>query len=545
MAQARGSDADFDAVVVGAGFAGMYMLHKLRSLGFSVRVYEAGTGVGGTWYWNRYPGARCDVESIEYQYGFSDEIQREWTWTERYAAQPEILRYQNYVADKLDLKKDIRFETRVTSADYDEASARWAIATEHGERVRAKFFVMATGCLSSARVPDFPGISDFQGESHHTGDWPHSGVDFTGKRVAVIGTGSSAVQSIPVIAEQAAELLVFQRTANFTLPAGNRPLAPGEAEAAKESFIEGRKRAYDSQGGLISFEYIEAMIDDLDPEFVQKELSDRWHQGGFSFLGTYGDLMATPEGNKVAADFARSEMAKRVADPAVAEMLLPNDHPVGVKRLCLDTGYLEVFNQPKTKLIDVRKTPIERISRTGVVAGGVNYEADCIVFATGFDAMTGAILAVDIKGRGGESLRDKWAAGPRTYLGLSTAGFPNLFFITGPGSPSVLSNMIISIEQHVHWIADCISNLEGRQVRAIEATPAAENAWVDHVNEVASLTLYPVANSWYMGANIPGKPRVFMPYAGGVGVYRQKIDEVAGAGYEGFTLDREAQAASA
>jgi cyclohexanone monooxygenase len=543
MAEQRTSDTDFDAVVVGAGFAGMYLLHRLRGLGLHVRVYEAGKGVGGTWYWNRYPGARCDVESLEYQYGFSDEIQRGWTWTERYAAQPEILRYQNYVADKLDLKKDIQFETRVTDAVYDEASARWTVRTARGDKVTAKFVVMATGCLSAARVPDFPGRDTFKGVSYHTGDWPHDGVDFTGKRVGIIGTGSSAIQSIPEIAAQAKQLTVFQRTANFTLPAGNRPLDPSEVARAKETFLEDRKRAHDTQGGLITFEYVEKMLAELDPEDVQRELSTRWHEGGFSFLGAYGDLMATHEANKVAADYARSEMRARVKDPQVAEALLPHDHPVGAKRLCLDTNYLEVFNEPHVSLVDVRKNPIERITESGIVAGGKTYEVDCIVYATGFDAMTGAILAVDIKGRGGQSLREKWAAGPRTYLGLGTAGFPNLFFITGPGSPSVLSNMIVSIEQHVDWITDCIKALQSRQVRSIEATRDAEDQWVEHVNEQANLTLYPSANSWYMGANIPGKPRVFMPYTGGVGVYRQKITEVANAGYEGFALDRETQAA--
>ena len=543
MVDSRHSDTDFDAVVVGAGFAGMYLLHRLRGLGLSVRVYEAGSGVGGTWYWNRYPGARCDVESLEYQYGFSDELQRGWTWTERYAAQPEILRYQNYVADKLDLKRDIQFDTRVEAATYDEGTARWTIETAKGERVRAKFFVMATGCLSAARVPDFKGVESFRGATYHTGDWPHEGVDFTGKRVALIGTGSSGVQSLPIIASQAKHVTVFQRTANFTLPAGNRPLDPEEIARRRETLLEDRKRAHMSQGGLITFEYVEKMIADMTPEEVERELSTRWHEGGFSFLGAYADLMATEDANKVAADFARSEMKKRVKDPKLAEKLMPHDHPVGVKRLCLDTDYLETFNQPNVELVDVRENPIERIAETGVVAGGRTYEADCIVFATGFDAMTGAILAVDIKGRGGQSLREKWAAGPRTYLGLGTAGFPNLFFVTGPGSPSVLSNMIVSIETHVDWITECIQNLRTRQVRAIEATPSAEDQWVDHVNEVAATTLYPVANSWYMGANIPGKPRVFMPYAAGVGVYREKITEVANSGYEGFALDREAATA--
>jgi cyclohexanone monooxygenase len=526
---------DYDVVVVGAGFAGMYLLHKLRGQGYTVRVYEQGDGVGGTWYWNRYPGARCDVESIEYQYGFSDEIQRGWTWTERYAAQPEILRYQNYVADKLDLKKDIQFNTRVTAASYDEADGRWTVATSQGDRVRAKFCVMATGCLSAAKLPEIAGIGAFNGPTYHTGDWPKEGVDFSGKRVAVIGTGSSAVQSIPVIAEQAKHVVVFQRTPNFTLPAGNRPLTPEEIAEGHAKLAEQRKAAYDSMGGL-SMAYNEKMVADLTPEERERELATRWNAGGFAFLGAYADLMATQEANAYAAEFARREMRKRIKDPKIADMLTPTDHPVGAKRLCLDTGYLETFNQPHVELVNVRANPIEGIVATGVKAGGKLYEVDAIVFATGFDAMTGALLSIDIRGRKGQSLRDKWAAGPRTYLGLGTAGFPNLFFVTGPGSPSVLSNMIVSIEQHVEWITDCIKALEAKQVVSIEATPQAEDQWVDHVNEVAATTLYPEANSWYMGANVPGKPRVFMPYAGGVGVYRQKLLEVANANYEGFAL---------
>ena len=526
----------FDAVIVGAGFAGMYMLHRLRGQGLSVRVFEAGHGVGGTWYWNRYPGARCDVESLEYQYGFSDEIQRGWTWTERYAAQPEILRYQNYVADKLDLRRDMQFNTRVASATYDERDALWVIETEDGARVHARFCVMATGCLSAARVPSFPGVDDFEGESYHTGGWPHEGVDFTGKRVGVIGTGSSAAQSIPLIAEQAKHLTVFQRTANFTLPAGNRPLSGDEIAKTKETLIEDRKRARTTAGGIICFEYNERLCEEMTEEERIRELDERWHKGGFAFLGAFGDLMATPQANDIAADYARAEMRKVIKDPKIVDILLPDDHPVGVKRLCLDTHYLETFNEPHVDIVDVRAAPIEKITAKGIVSGGKEYEVDAIVYATGFDAMTGAILGVDIVGRKGERLRDKWAAGPRTYLGLGSAGFPNLFFITGPGSPSVLSNMIVSIEQHVDWISDCIGRLTAGNLRSIEASREAEDEWVAHVNEVASVTLYPQANSWYMGANIPGKPRLFMPYAGGVGVYGEKLAEVANADYAGFAL---------
>lgn len=535
-ASALSAAREFDAVIVGAGFAGMYMLHRLRGLGLTARVFEAGDGVGGTWYWNRYPGARCDVESLEYQYGFSDEIQRDWTWTERYAAQPEILRYQNYVADKLDLRRDIQFSTRVASAAYDERTGMWTVDTDRGDRVQAKFCIMATGCLSAARVPDFEGLDEFEGTWYHTGDWPKEGVDFTGKRVGVIGTGSSGVQSIPLIAAEAKHLTVFQRTANFTLPAGNRPLPKEEIEKSKATLLQDRQHARTTAGGIICFEYNETPAAEMTPEDRTRELDSRWNMGGFAFLGAFGDLMVTPEANDCAADFARAKMREVIKEPAVVDLLLPNDHPVGVKRLCLDTHYLETFNQPHVELVDVRKTPIERIAKHGIVCGGKEHEVDCIVFATGFDAMTGAILGVDIAGRNGVKLSDKWAAGPRTYLGLGSAGFPNLFFITGPGSPSVLSNMIVSIEQHVEWIADCIARLTEGNIRSIEPTKDAEDTWVDHVNEVAATTLYPQANSWYMGANIPGKPRIFMPYAGGVGVYGEKLAEVAAADYEGFEL---------
>ncbi|MGB3810616.1 MAG: NAD(P)/FAD-dependent oxidoreductase [Parvibaculum sp.] len=538
MAQeARATAAkEFDAVIVGAGFAGMYMLHRLRSQGLSVRVFEAGEGVGGTWYWNRYPGARCDVESLEYQYGFSDEIQRGWTWTERYAAQPEILRYQNYVADKLDLRRDIQFETRVTAAAYDERDALWSIETDRGDKVRARFCIMATGCLSAARVPNFEGLDQFEGDWYHTGDWPHEGVDFTGKRVGVIGTGSSGVQSIPLIAEQADQLYVFQRTANFTLPAGNRPLTEQDVQKSKASLLEDRAKARTTAGGIICFEYNERPAEEMTFEERERELSARWNMGGFAFLGSFADLMATHEANDHAANFARSRMSEIIKNPAVVDLLLPNDHPVGVKRLCLDTHYLETFNLPHVELVDVRSAPLKKITAKGIVSGDKEYEVDCIVFATGFDAMTGALLSIDIAGKGGEKLRDKWAAGPRTYLGLGSAGFPNLFFITGPGSPSVLSNMIVSIEQHVDWISDCVKRLTTGNIRSIEAKAEAENLWVDHVNETAAATLYPQANSWYMGANIPGKPRIFMPYAGGVGAYGEKLAEVANADYEGFAL---------
>ena len=526
----------FDVVIVGAGFAGMYMLHKLRELGQHVQVIEAGEDVGGTWYWNRYPGARCDVESLEYQYAFSDEIQKGWTWSERYSAQPEILRYQNYVADKLDLRKDIKFSTRVTSATYDEQNALWTITTDKGDTMRAHFCIMATGCLSAARVPDFAGISDFQGKTYHTGSWPHEGVDFTGLRVGVIGTGSSGVQSIPIIASQADHMTVFQRTANFSLPACNRPLKAEEIARSKKNLMEDRQKALQAAAGITYIEYNGRRADEMTPEEQQAELKKRWEKGGFAFLGSFANVMLEKQANDFACDFARSRMSALVNDPELAEKLIPHDHPIGVKRLCLDTDYLATYNLDHVDLVDVRANPIERITKDGIVAGAKEYEVDAIVFATGFDAMTGAITNVDITGRKGEKLTDKWAAGPRTYLGLGSAGFPNLFFITGPGSPSVLTNMIVSIEQHVDWIAACIARLSKGNIRSIEANREAEDAWVAHVNAVAGMTLYPQANSWYMGANIPGKPQVFMPYPGGLAIYGEKLAEVASADYAGFEL---------
>ncbi len=525
-----------DAIIVGAGFAGMYMLHKLRSEGLTAQVFEAGEGVGGTWYWNRYPGARCDVESLEYQYGFSSELQAGWTWTERYAAQPEILRYQNYVADKLDLRRDIRFSTRVTAAHYDEGSNRWTVETDRGDQLEARFVIMATGCLSSTSLPKFDELENFKGDWYHTGGWPHEGVDFTGKKVAVIGTGSSGVQSIPLIAEQAEHLTVFQRTANFTLPAGNRPLKSEEIARSRTSLLDDRAYARTTGAGIIAYPGNETLSTEMTEAERLAEYKARWEAGGFSFLGSHGDMVMSHDANSLAADYARERMSQRVKDAACAELLLPNDHPIGVKRLCLDTGYLETFNEPHVDLVNVRLHPIERITEQGVQAGGKEYEADALVFATGFDAMTGAINAVDIRGRAGEKLSDKWAAGPRTYLGLGSAGFPNLFFITGPGSPSVLSNMIVSIEMHVEWITDCIRRLGSGNLGTIEVDKQAEDEWVAHVNEMASETLYPEANSWYMGANVAGKPRVFMPYPGGVGVYGEKLAEVVAADYEGFRL---------
>ena len=540
-ADGAGTATNFDAMIVGAGFAGMYMLHKLRGLGFSARVVEAGTDVGGTWYWNRYPGARCDVESLDYQYSFSDDLAQEWNWTERYATQPEILRYAAHVADRFDLRRDMQFETRVTAAAFDETANRWQISTDRGDRYSARFFIMATGCLSSSRIPDFKGLESFQGATYHTGQWPHEGVDFTGKHVGIIGTGSSAIQAIPLIAEQAAHLTVFQRTPNYSLPANNAALTPDRISYYREHFGEIKAAARQSASGIVITPGTKSALE-ASPEEREQAFQWGWEQGGFHLLQTYKDLVVTEEANATAAEFMREKVRHIVHDPKAAEILAPKGYPLGTKRICIDTNYFETFNRENVTLVDIKDAPIEEITRDGLRNKNGAWQFDVIVFATGFDAMTGALLAVDIRGRDGQTLREKWAAGPRTYLGLATAGFPNMFMITGPGSPSVLSNMIVSIEQHVDWIAAAMSHLREQGLATMEATIPAEDAWVEHVNELAGRTLYPKANSWYLGANVPGKPRVFMPYVGGVGTYAERCQQVAAGGYEGFTLTAAARA---
>ena len=532
---AAGTEA-YDVVVVGAGFAGMYMLHRLRGQGLSVRVYEQGGDVGGTWYWNRYPGARCDVESMQYSYSFSDELQQEWNWSERYAPQPEILRYANHVADRFDLRRDIQLDTRVDRAEFDEAAGTWQVTTSDGNAVTARFVVLATGCLSNARVPDIKGLSDFKGKVYHTGHWPHERIDFTGQRVAVIGTGSSAIQSVPVIAGQARHLTVFQRTANFSIPARNAGLTAEEREAFRRNYPEIRRFAREeARNGIYAEMPDRGALDDGDNE-RRARYEQRWASGGLTFMLAYNNLILDQAANDSAADFVREKIAEIVRDPETAKKLQPGDHPIGSKRICVDTDYYATFNRPNVTLVDIKSNPIEEILPNAVRAGGREHEIDALVLATGFDAMTGSVAKIELRGRKGQTLNRKWAEGPRTYLGLMSEGFPNLFIITGPGSPSVLSNMIVSIEQHVDWITDAIAFMRDRGLEAMEATKEAENRWVAHVNEVALMTLYPQANSWYMGANIPGKPRIFMPYIGGVGVYRRICNDVAAKGYEGFVM---------
>jgi cyclohexanone monooxygenase len=526
----------YDVVVVGAGFAGLYMLHRLRGLGLSVRVYEQGGGVGGTWYWNRYPGARCDVESMQYSYSFSDELQQEWDWSERYAQQAEILNYANHVADRFNLRSDIQFDTCVHHAILDEDTNTWSVATSDGKTVEAKYVILATGCLSNARLPDINGLSDFKGEVYHTGHWPHERIDFTGKRVGVIGTGSSAIQSVPVIAEQASHLTVFQRTANFSIPARNAALTEQEREAFRANYAEIRRFAREeARNGIYTDLPDRGALEDGDNERRSK-YEARWTRGGLTFMSSYNDLVVDKAANDTAADFVRTKIAEIVKDPQTAKLLQPNNHPIGSKRICVDTDYFATFNRPNVTLVDIKSNPIEAILPRALRAGAKDYEVDALVLATGFDAMTGSLAKIDIVGRNRQTLNQKWAEGPKTYLGVMSAGFPNLFIITGPGSPSVLSNMIVSIEQHVDWIADCIAAMRARGLDTMEAETQAEEKWVAHVNEVAQGTLYPQTNSWYMGANIPGKPQVFMPYIGGVGAYRRICDEVAAKGYEGFAM---------
>ena len=525
----------FDVVVVGAGFAGLYMLYRLRECGFNPLVLERADGVGGTWYWNRYPGARCDVESLEYSYSFSDELQQEWEWSERYASQPEILKYANHVADRFNLREDIEFETTVMSARFDENSSQWHLKTDHEDDLLCNALVMATGCLSSTNHPEIDGVTDFQGEVYHTGQWPHEPVDLKGKRVGIIGTGSSAIQAIPHIAEAASELVVFQRTPNFSVPARNRSADPEEVAQVKADYTNFRalnRQAIAAIRGTMPARD-QSVLDASEDERV-KEFNKRWAHGGFAFMGAFNDLGISKDANNIAAEFVRDRIREVVKDPEIAETLAP-ESTLGCKRLCLDTEYYETYNLAHVSLVDINQSPIERLTQEGIQTSEQFYEFDVVIFATGFDAMTGTLLRIDIQGKNGQTLVDKWSEGPKTYLGLTTANFPNFFMISGPGSPSVLTNMIVSIEQHVDWIADCLSYMRDHEVSQINAQQNAEEEWVQYVNAIADMTLYPTCNSWYLGANIPGKPRVFMPHVGFPN-YVQRCEEVVQNNYRGFEL---------
>ncbi|MBM4244776.1 MAG: steroid monooxygenase [Deltaproteobacteria bacterium] len=531
-----GAAREVDVVVVGAGFAGLYLLHELRRLGFSSVALEAADDVGGTWYWNRYPGARCDIESIDYSYSWDPDLQREWQWSERYATQPEILRYLGHVADKHDLRRDIRFSTRVTGARWDAAAQRWSVRTDHGDEVRCRFYVMATGCLSVPKTPDVPGHERFRGASYYTGRWPKEGVDFTGKRVAVIGTGSSGVQSIPIIAQQAKELTVFQRTPNYSRPAKNGPV-PKAKKALFDADPAGYRAAARLTGAGVPVEKPELRAFQVSEAERRARYEEAYQSGDLLVFGAaYTDILFNDAANESVCEFLRDKIRALVKDPDTAEMLTPRDHFYGTKRPCIDTNYFETFNLPHVRLVDLRREPIRTVTETGIDTSARSFEFDAIVYATGFDAMTGAIVAVDVAGRDGLSLKQKWDHGPRTYLGVMTTGFPNFFTMTGPGSPSVLSNMAVSIEQHVDWVRDCLVHMRAEHLDVVEPTPTAEDAWVQHVNDCADITLLPRANSWYMGANVPGKPRVFLPYIGGVERYRKICDDVVARGYLGFAF---------
>ena len=529
------SAEQFDVIIVGAGISGMYMLYRLRQLGFSARVIEMASDVGGTWYWNRYPGARCDTNTLEYSYSFDEDLQQEWEWPERYPSQPEILEYLQHVADRFDLRPDISFNTRVDAATFDEASSRWRVSTADGGELAARFLVMATGCLSEPNVPVIAGMESFRGPIYHTARFPREGLDFRGRRVGVIGTGSSGVQAIPVIAEQAAQLTVFQRSPQWSIPAQNRPADPELVAEIKADYAGFRARNRLQPGAQMSH----MLPNDISAKAVaederQRIFEERWQEGGFAFYGSFNDITVDLESNEMAADFVRAKIREIVKDPAVAEALIP-EYTIHCKRPVMDSGYFETYNRSNVLLVDINAAPLESITPSGLRTSETDYEFDIIVLATGFDAMTGALLKIDIRGRDGLTLREKWADGPVNYLGLQVPGFPNLFTITGPGSPSVLTNMMVAIEQHVEWVADCIRYLAENGQACIEATDEAQEAWVAHVNEVADQTLWTACHNWYQGDNIAGKPRVFMPLPG-FPPYVEKCDEVVANGYEGFVL---------
>ncbi len=526
----------YDVLIIGAGFSGMYMLHRMRQVGLSARIVDRASDVGGTWYWNRYPGARCDIESMQYSYSFSKELQQDWQWPEKFSAQPEILDYARHVAERFDLRRDIDFDVTVAAAHFDEATRHWLIRTEDGGEISARYCIMATGCLSSARIPDFDGLESYRGEIYHTGYWPHHQVDFTGKRVAVIGTGSSAIQAIPVIAEAAGHLTVFQRTPNYSIPSRNGPMSDDYERSWKDDYDNLRAKARRTKNGVLANANDQSAMAVSAAE-RRAVYAQRWEIGGTSFMAAFNDLAVNADANETASEFVRGKIREIVKDPAVAELLAAKDYPIGTKRICVDTNYFETFNRDNVTLVDVRESPIERLIDSGLVQDGRSYAFDAIVFATGFDAMTGTLDRIDIRGRRGLALKDQWAAGPKTYLGMMSAGFPNMFMVTGPQSPSVLSNMMVSIEQHIDWMSDCIAHMEANGLATVEATHEAQDDWVAHSNEVAYSTLYPKAASWYMGANIPGKPRVFLPYIGGVGAYRDKCNDVAATGYRGFVFE--------
>lgn len=534
----------YDVIVVGAGFAGLYMIHRLRKQGMRVRVLEAADDVGGTWYWNRYPGARCDVESLEYSFSFDEALQQEWVWSERYAAQPEILKYIQHVAERFDLRRDIEFNSRVSDAAFDPSSNTWTVTAENEKQFTARFLVMASGCLSNAKVPDVSGLSKFKGRWFHSGFWPRDGIDFSGQRVGVVGTGSTGIQLIPLVARQASHLHVFQRTANYSVPLRNG-LTQAEVErSVKADYAQLREQARHCPSGVARFPNPKNGALELSQEERLQVYEERWSFGGISFARAFNDTVMKKDANDLMRAYLARRMLAGVKNPEVRAKLTPA-YPVGTKRLCADTGYFDTFNRDNVTLVDIKKAPIVALTEDGIQTSDTHYPLDAIIFATGFDAITGSLLAVNMRIKGGTDLSTLWANGPRAYLGLMVAGLPNLFTITGPGSPSVLSNVVVSVEQHVEWICDCLVHMRKADLDRIEAQMHAQDEWTQHVDDIARRSLMPDTNSWYMGANIPGKPRMFMPYMGGVGVYRRKCDEISSAGYTGFSFARTSMAQAA
>lgn len=525
-----------DAVVIGAGFAGLYAHHKFREINLTTFGFEAAPEVGGTWFWNRYPGARCDVESLDYAYSFSSKLLDEWRWSERFATQPEILQYANHVADRFDLRREIAFETRVISARFDEAKNEWRVRTDRGDEVRCRYLVSAVGSLSLPKAPEIAGLEDFAGRWVQTGAWPREPVDVKGKRVAVIGTGSSGIQSIPILAEQAAHVTVFQRTANYSVPAHNGPVDPAYEAQVRANYVEHCRQNRRTKGGVPPRMNTGLSAMEVSAEERRAKFEAAWKFGTFSLQAVFRDITSNPESNAAAAEFVHEKIRAVVKDPAIADKLLPRGFPFGTKRLCLDTNYYATFNRDNVELVDIRETPIERITQAGIKTTKKEYPFDLIVFATGFDAVTGPLLALNITGAEGQNLRDVWVDGPQSYLGLMIAGFPNLFTVNGPSSPSVLTNMLQAIEHHVEWITDCIDHMEKNGLDRVEANDDAQVAWAHEVANMAEKTLYTKANSWYMGANVPGKPRVFLMYIGGFDRYIDRCEAIVRDGYTGFTF---------
>ncbi len=537
VSAAPSSPATCDAVVVGAGFAGIYAMHCLKQSGRKAICFEAGEGVGGTWYWNRYPGAACDFESVEYSYSFDEALQQDWKWTTRMARQPEILAYMNHVTDRYDLRRDMRFGTRVVSAHFDDTTALWTVSTDRGDRVTARHVVMATGCLSTPKPIEYPGAETFKGQILRTAFWPKEPVSFAGKRVGIVGTGSSAIQAIPIIAEEAAHLTVFQRTPNYSIPAGNGPLSDEEGARQKAGYADLRAREWDSDVGIcakLAPETRKAL--DCTQAEREAEYERRWAAGGLYFYCSFVDLLTDKAANATITEFAQRKIREKLRDPSVAELLVPKDYPFGAKRICADTGYYETFNRNNVTLVDVKREPIREITPDGLKVGDTVHPLDVLVFATGFDAMTGTLLNIDIQGRNGRAFKDHWQDGPRSLYGIMPSGFPNLYITTGPGSPSVLYNMVLGNQYHVDWIMGCIEHLDRAGLATIEAKPEPEQRWRDTVNAIGEMTLFGEASSWYMGDNVPGKPRVILPYLGGFRSYKQACDAEAASGYPNFEI---------